>query len=80
MAAARTVEPCDQVALRGAGDKTCTSASGNPAAFNRAAIASAAFSVSPVAVTVLISTSSLWMSRASCCCGVRVCAQIEMAH
>ena len=38
---------------------TWTSVPEYPAARNRAAIASAAFAVSPVAVTVLISTSSL---------------------
>src|SRR5258706_268740 len=60
--------------LRGAGVNTCTSAAGNPALRSRAAIASAAFAVSPVAVTVLISTSSLWMSRARRCCGESDCA------
>src|SRR5258708_31674403 len=60
--------------LRGAGVKTCTSAAGNPALRSRAAIASAALAVSPVAVTVLISTSSLWMSRARRWCGESDCA------
>jgi hypothetical protein len=44
--------------LRGAGSNTCTSDPEKPAARSRAAIASAARCVSPVSVTVLISTSS----------------------
>src|SRR5438552_7618160 len=60
--------------LRGAGVKTRTSAAGNPALRSRAAIASAAFAVSPVAVTVLISTSSFQMSRARRWWGERDCA------
>ena len=48
--------------LRGAGVNTRTSSAAKPAARSREAIAPAAFAVSPVAVTVLISTSSLYMS------------------